>query len=84
MKLHKFALMAAFAASSLLLGACTSNTDTAQTKSTAFGIFTYEPGSYALNDGQDIQIRTDDISGMELPSGDRLQLFWGLVSIEDY
>lgn len=84
MKLHKFAILATLAAGSLLLGACTSNTDTAHKKSTAFGLWTFEPGSYAVNEKNAATIRTDDISGMELASGDRLELFWGLIVVEDY
>ena len=84
MKLHKFAILAAFAATSFFMGGCVSNTDTAHQKTTAFGLWTYEPAVYAVNNGLGARIRTDDMTGMELPSGDRLQLFWGLVSFEDY
>lgn len=84
MKLHKFALMAAFGVSSILLGACTANTETAHQKSTAFGLFTFEPNSYEVSKPTTMSIRTDEASGMELATGDRLQFLWGLVSIEDY
>lgn len=84
MKLHKFTLLASLALTSLFLGACTSDTNTAHQKSTAFGVFTYEPGCYAVDNTTTAAVTTDQVCGMELPSGDRLQLFWGLISIEDY
>lgn len=85
MKLHKFAILATLAASSLFLSACmTSNTETAQKKSTAFGLVTFEPNSFAVSSPATAVVRTDDISGMELATGDRLELFWGLITIQDY
>lgn len=84
MKLHKLALLASVAATSLFLGACTSDTNTAHQKTTAFGVFTYEPSCYAVDNTTSAVLTTEEVCGMELPSGDRLQLFWGLVSIEDY
>lgn len=84
MKLHKFALLAVVALGSFLMSACTADTETDQKKSTLFGLYTYEPACYAVSDADAAVVRTDDVVGMELPSGDRLQLFWGLISIEDY
>jgi hypothetical protein len=84
MKLHKFAILATLAVSSLLLGACTANTQTAHRKSTVFGLVSYEPNSFQVSHPATAVVRTDDITGMELASGDRLELFWGLITIQDY
>ena len=84
MKLYKFAILAILAVSSLLLGACTANTQTAHKTSTAFGLFSYEPNSFKVSPATTAVVRTDEISGMELATGDRLELFWGLITIQDY
>ncbi|MBR4598021.1 MAG: hypothetical protein IKO42_06485 [Opitutales bacterium] len=84
MKILKFTSLIAFAAAALSLTGCTSNTTTAHQKSTAWGVYTFEPACFAVSDTTSAVITTDDAAGMEIPSGDRLQLFWGLVSIQDY
>ncbi|MBO7521526.1 MAG: hypothetical protein J6T16_04730 [Opitutales bacterium] len=84
MKILKFASLIAFAAAALSLTGCTSNTTTAHQKSSAWGVYTFEPACFSVTDTHSALIRTDDVAGMELPSGDRLQLFWGLISIQDY
>ncbi|MBR6388542.1 MAG: hypothetical protein IKS15_00245 [Opitutales bacterium] len=84
MKILKFASLIAFAAAAFSMTGCTSNTNTAHQKSTAWGVYTFEPACYAVADEPSAVVTTDNVSGMELPSGDRLQLFWGLVSIQDY
>jgi len=84
MKLRKLLLTLASVATLLLLNACTANTDTAHTKSTVFGIYTYEPGAFTRAGEATASIRTDEVGGMELPSGDKTQFFWGLITIQDY
>lgn len=84
MKILKFASLIAFAVASFSLTGCTSNTTTAHQKSTAWGIYTFEPACFAATDTMGIRLTTDEVVGMEIPSGDRLQLFWGILSIEDY
>lgn len=84
MKLVKFISSVVLVASALVFTACTANTDTVHQKSTAFGIWTFNPACYTPSDGMGITVRTEQMSGMELPSGDKLSLFWGLVSFEDY
>lgn len=84
MKLHKFALLASIALGSLFMGACSSDIATAHQKTTFFGLFTSEPESFAVTQPSSCVITTDEVVGQELPSGDRLQLLWGLISLEDY
>lgn len=85
MKLHKFVLLVSVALGSLLTSACSSTeVATAHQKTTLFGLFTYQPASYAVTNPSSTVITTDEMFGMELPSGNRLQLAWGLISLEDY
>jgi len=85
MKLRKLAFLLGIAAAALTLGGCNVGDETtAHQKSTFLGIYTYEPACFAPTRPSSIKVRTEDISGMELPSGDRTQFLWGLVSIEDY
>lgn len=83
MKLRIFTLILA-AAAGFALNACTSNQNTAHQKETFFGLYTYEPACYAPTSSTALVGRTDSVMGMELPSGDRTQFLWGLVSVEDY
>ena len=85
MKLHKLALLF-FAAASVALTGCNVADDTKKKKKTTFlGIYTYEPGCYSPSNADTaLTARTDDMIGMELPSGDRTQFLWGLISVEDY
>ncbi len=85
MKLRKLAFLLSLAASAFALTACNVGDDTtAHQKSTFFGLYTYEPGCFAPQSGTSFNLRTDQACGMELPSGDRTQFCWGLLSIEDY
>ena len=84
MKLRNIAFTLALAASSFLMGGCVADDTTAHTKTTVFGVYTSEPESFKANDPASITLRTEDATGMELPSGDRTKLFWGLVSLQDY
>lgn len=83
MKLRIFTL-ALVALVGFAMNACTSNQNTAHQKETFFGLYTYEPACFAPTYEGSLVGRTDSITGMELPSGDRTQFLWGLVSIEDY
>lgn len=78
-----FAALASVALS-VLSGCNSANDETAHQKSTFLGIYTYEPACYASQDPASFSLRTDEACGMELPSGDRTQFLWGLISIEDY
>ena len=84
MKLRILALISMVIAGAVLGGCNTGNDRTAHQKSTFFGLYTYEPGCFAPVSDYAIHARTEDMCGMELPSGDRTQFLWGLVSIEDY
>jgi len=84
MKLRKLLLTLASLSALFLLNACVANTDTAHKKSTAFGLYTYEPGAFTRAGEATASIRTDEATGMELPSGDKTQFFWGLITIQDY
>ena len=83
MKFRIYSFISAIVAGIALSG-CTANQNTAHQKETFFGIYTYEPACYAPTCTYAMNGRTEDICGMELPSGDRTQFLWGLVSIEDY
>jgi len=84
MKLRNFVFLALATASFALTGCNTADETTAHQKSTVFGIYTYEPASYAATDPASMTVRTEDASGMELPSGDKTSFLWGLISIQDY
>lgn len=84
MKPRNLILLALSALAITLSGCNVADDSTAQTKTTFMGIYTYEPGCYAPSSDTAMVVRTEDMSGMELPSGDRTQFLWGLISIEDY
>ncbi len=84
MKLRNLLFILIAAMGALLSGCNTGNEQTAQQKTTFMGIYTYEPGCFAPVSDTTMSVRTEDMSGMELPSGDRTQFLWGLISIEDY
>jgi len=84
MKLRNIAFIATVVSAALVLGGCVANDTTAHRKTTAFGLYTYEPECYTPTPSTTFALTTDEATGMELPSGDRTQLFWGLISIEDY
>ncbi len=84
MKLRNLILLALSISALAVSGCNLANEDTAQRKTTFMGIYTYEPGCFAPVSDYAIHARTEDMCGMELPSGDRTQFLWGLVSIEDY
>ncbi|MBE6411314.1 MAG: hypothetical protein E7036_02030 [Opitutales bacterium] len=83
MKLRKLVFLSLIAISAAVLSGCTAD-DVAHQKTTFFGLYTYEPACFAPSSPISMTVRTDEICGMELPSGDRTQFLWGLVSIEDY
>ncbi len=85
MKLRKIVFLLSSITAALALSACNVGDETtAHQKSTFFGLYTYEPASYAPQSDASFNLRTEEACGMELPSGDRTQFFWGLISIEDY
>ena len=85
MKLRKLVFLSLIAISSAVLSGCNvADETTAHQKTTLFGLYTYEPACFAPSSPISMTVRTDEICGMELPSGDRTQFLWGLVSIEDY
>ena len=83
MKLRKLVFLSLIAISAAVLSGCTDET-TAHQKTTVFGLYTYEPACFTPSSPISMTVRTEDACGMELPSGDRTQFLWGLVSIEDY
>ena len=84
MKLRNLLLISLAAVGFALSGCNTANDHTAQQKTTFWGIYTYEPGCFTPTSPYSLNARTDQITGMELPSGDRVEFLWGLVSLEDY
>ena len=85
MKLRNSVFLALSLAGATLLSGCNvADETTAHQKSTLFGLYTYEPACYTPSSPISMTVRTDDACGMELPSGDRTQFLWGLISIEDY
>lgn len=84
MKLRNLLLISLAAAGFALSGCNVANDTTAHQKSTFWGLYTYEPGCYSPTSNYSINARTEDVAGMELPSGDRVSFLWGLVSVEDY
>lgn len=67
-----------------LMSACSSNDQVAHNKTTVLGIVTFEPACYEVTKDTSDIIRSDEVYGMELPSGNRTQFLWGAISIEDY
>ena len=85
MKLRKLVFLSLIAISTAVLSGCNvADETTAHQKTTLFGLYTYEPACFAPSSPCSMTVRTEDACGMELPSGDRTQFLWGLVSIEDY
>lgn len=85
MKLRNSVFLTLIAAGAALLSGCNvADETTAHQKSTVLGLYTYEPACFAPSSPTSMTVRTDDACGMELPSGDRTQFLWGLISIEDY
>lgn len=84
MKLRKLLLFVTTTISLALMSGCVSNDEIAHQKTTVMGIYTYEPACYAYTKDTSFVLRTEEATGMELPSGDRTQLLWGLISLEDY
>jgi len=84
MKLRNSVLLTLIVASAALTGCNVADETTAHQKSTVFGLYTYEPACFTPSSPTAMTVRTEDACGMELPSGDRTQFLWGLVSIEDY
>ena len=84
MKPRKLAILFLATVASVLMSACSSS-DTATGKGfNLLGIVSYEPGSYAPADEYSAVVRTQDIFGMDLPSGDRTSFLWDAVVIQDY
>ena len=84
MKLRNLLLISLAAAGFALSGCNVANDTTAHQKSTFWGLYTYEPGSYTPTCDISINARTEDITGMGLPSGGRVTILWGLVSVRAY
>lgn len=87
MKLRKLAILFSAVAASLLMSACSSLNDeevVAGNGFNFFGVVSHEPGSFAPAGEYSSVVRTHDIYGMELPTGDRTSLLWGAIVIQDY
>lgn len=48
------------------------------------GIIRVESGSYASNNKATINLRTDELYSRRTPSGDRITLLWGAITLTDY
>jgi len=85
MKLRNLVFLSLISAGAALLSGCNVGDETtAHQKTTVFGLYTYEPACFAPTSPVAMRVRTEDAVGMEIPSGDRTQFLWGLISIEDY
>ena len=84
MKLRKLVFLSLIAISTAVLSGCNGNEDVANKRSTLFGLYTYEPACFTPSSPISMTVRTKELYGVDLPSGDRTQFLWGLVSIEDY
>ena len=85
MKPHKLAILFSAVTASLLMSACSSTNDTASNNGfNCLGIVKYEPASFAPSSEYSAVIRTEDLFGMGLPSGDRTSFLWDAVVIQDY
>lgn len=84
MKLRNIAFTSILVALASILGGCVADDTTAHQKTTAFGLYTSEPASYKLSRPASTVVRTDDATGMEVPSGNRTTFLWGMFTFEDY
>lgn len=85
MKPNKLAILFSAVAASLLMSACSSTSDTASNKGfNCLGIVKYEPASFAPSNEYSAVIRTEDLFGMDLPSGNRTSFLWDTIVIQDY
>ena len=48
------------------------------------GLMKVEPASFDRSDDTLLSIHSDDFSSQDHYSGDKISLFWGLISIKDY
>ena len=84
MKPRKLTLLFSAIAASVLMGACSSNDEVADKGFNCLGLVSYTPASFEPSSEYSSVIRTKDIFGCELPSGDRTSFLWGAIVIEDY
>lgn len=85
MKLQKLAFLFSALLASVLMNACTSNDEVATDNGfTCLGLVSYEPASFAPASPSSAVVRTKDIFGSTLPSGDKTSLLWGAIVIQDY
>lgn len=85
MKPHKLAILFSAITASLLVSACSSSSDTASNSGfNCLGIVKYEPASFAPSSEYSAVIRTEELFGVDLPSGDRTSFLWDAVVIQDY
>lgn len=84
MKAIKLAFISFAVAASGLMSACSSTNDVADQSFNVLGIVSHEPASFIPESEYSAVIRTKDVFGCELPSGDRTSFLWGAVVIQDY
>ncbi len=84
MKPRKLTLLFSSIAAAILLGACASNDDVADKGFNCLGIVKYTPASFEPASQYSAVIRTQDVFGCEIPSGNRLSILWGAVVVQDY
>lgn len=85
MKPRKLAILFSVVLASVFMSACSSSNDAVADKGFNFlGLVSYEPASFAPSGEYSAVIRTKDVFGCSLPSGDRTQFLWGAIVIEDY
>ena len=83
MKFYNYCL-ATLLFTSLILTGCNSDNRYHADKGTNFlGIMKTKPGSFEPESPDSITIKTSDIVNAQDPSGDEVELFWGLVSFKD-
>ncbi|MFP4166475.1 MAG: hypothetical protein ACLFUF_04815 [Opitutales bacterium] len=84
-QIQVFALLAVAA---ILLSACGSNSSgtsfTRPESTNVLGIYKHESEIFSPTGPATFQIKTDELVARRNFSGDKTQLLWGLVSLEDY
>ncbi len=85
MKPRKLAFLFLAVFASALMSACSSTDDGRADKGfNCLGIVKYEPASFVPSNEYSIVVRTKDLFGSSLPSGDRTSFLWESIVLQDY
>lgn len=85
MKLRKLVFLSLAVVSSMLMSACSSTNEGVADKGfNCLGIVKYEPASFVPAGQYSAVIRTKDLFGSSLPSGNRTSFLWEAIVIQDY